>query len=112
MILPLAHCQATEIAPTLKIRIQAANPEHCPRQAQGPSRPGQPLGHRLYHHEERFQTRFQSVRLQPQDNESLADFLDRRWGAPIAITRQIAEGAGGNVRAALADLGLWSGWLD
>jgi len=58
---------------------------------------------------ERFQTRFQSVRLQPPDNEVLATFLARRWGAPIGITRQIAEGARGNVRAALADLEMWMG---
>jgi replication-associated recombination protein RarA len=32
---------------------------------------------------ERFQTRFQSVRLQPPENEVLAAFLARRWGAPI-----------------------------
>ena len=56
---------------------------------------------------ERFQTRFQSVRLQQPDNEALAAFLARRWGAPIAITRQIAEGAKGNVRAAMADLEMW-----
>jgi hypothetical protein len=42
---------------------------------------------------ERFQTRFQSIRLQPPDNEAIAAFLARRWAAPIAITRQIAEGA-------------------
>ena len=58
---------------------------------------------------ERFQTRFQSVRLQPPDNEVLATFLARRWGAPITITRQIAEGAKGNVRAAMADLEMWMG---
>ena len=58
---------------------------------------------------ERFQTRFQSVRLQPPDNEALAAFLARRWGAPIGITRQIAEGAKGNVRAAMADLEMWIG---
>jgi replication-associated recombination protein RarA len=58
---------------------------------------------------ERFQTRFQSVRLQPPDNEALAAFLARRWGAPIGITRQIAEGAKGNVRAAMADLEMWMG---
>lgn len=43
---------------------------------------------------ERFQTRFQSVRPRPPENEVLAAFLARRWGAPITITRQIAEGAG------------------
>ena len=58
---------------------------------------------------ERFQTRFQSVRLHPPDNEPLAAFLARRWGAPISITRQIAEGAKGNVRAAMADLEMWMG---
>jgi len=58
---------------------------------------------------ERFQTRFQSVRLQPPENEILAAFLARRWGAPITITRQIAEGAKGNVRAAMADLEMWMG---
>ena len=59
---------------------------------------------------ERFQTRFQSVRLQPPENEVLAAFLARRWGAPITITRQIAEGAKGNVRAAMADLEMWMGY--
>jgi len=58
---------------------------------------------------ERFQTRFQSVRLQPPENEVLAAFLARRWGAPIGITRQIAAGARGNVRAAMADLEMWMG---
>jgi replication-associated recombination protein RarA len=59
---------------------------------------------------ERFQTRFQSVRLQPPENEVLAAFLAKRWRVPITITRQIAEGANGNVRAALADLEMWMGW--
>lgn len=58
---------------------------------------------------ERFQTRFQSVRLQPPENEALAACLARRWGAPISITRQIADGAKGNVRAAMADLEMWIG---
>ena len=58
---------------------------------------------------ERFQTRFQSVRLQPPESEPLAAFLARRWGAPITITRQIADGAKGNVRAAMADLEMWMG---
>ena len=39
---------------------------------------------------ERFQTRFQSVRLHPPDNEVLAAFLAKRWRVPITITRQIA----------------------
>lgn len=54
-------------------------------------------------------TRFQSVRFQPPENEGLAQFLARRWGAPITITRQIAEGPKGNVRAALADWEMWMG---
>lgn len=58
---------------------------------------------------ERFQTRFQSVRLQPPENEVLAAFLARRWRAPIATTRMIAAGAAGNVRAAMADLEMWLG---
>ena len=58
---------------------------------------------------ERFQTRFQSVRLQAPENEVLAAFLARRWAAPIGITRQIAEGSQGNVRAALTDLEMWMG---
>ena len=58
---------------------------------------------------ERSRTRSQSVRLQPPENESLAAFLARRWGAPITITRQIAERAKGNVSAAMADLEMWIG---
>jgi hypothetical protein len=58
---------------------------------------------------ERFETRFQSVRLQAPENEVFAAFLARRWSAPITITRQIAEGSQGNVRAALADLEMWMG---
>jgi hypothetical protein len=52
---------------------------------------------------ERFQTRFESVRLQAPENEVLAQFLPRRWAAPITTTRIIAAGAGVNVRAAMAD---------
>lgn len=58
---------------------------------------------------ERLQTRFLPIRLQSPENEALAHFLARRWGAPIRITRQIAKGAKGNVRAALADLEVWMG---
>jgi DNA polymerase III delta prime subunit len=58
---------------------------------------------------ERFQTRFLPVRLQPPDNEVLAAFLASRWNAPIDITRKIAEGANGNIRAAMADLEMWLG---
>jgi hypothetical protein len=58
---------------------------------------------------ERFQTRFQPFRLKPPENEALAAFLARRRGNPTTITRQIAEGAKGNVRAAMADLEMWIG---
>ena len=58
---------------------------------------------------ERFQTRFQSVRLQPPENEVLAAFLAKRWRVPITITRQISDGSQGNIRAALADLEMWMG---
>ncbi len=58
----------------------------------------------LYSLPERFQTRFQSVRLQPPVNEVLAAFLARWWTVPIATTRMIAVGAAGNVMAAMADL--------
>jgi len=56
---------------------------------------------------ERFQTRFLSVRLQPPSSEVLAQFMATHWNAPISITRMIATGASGNVRAALADLEMW-----
>ena len=58
---------------------------------------------------ERFQTRFLSVRLQPPSSEVLAQFMATHWNAPISITRMIATGASGNVRAALADLEMWLG---
>lgn len=58
---------------------------------------------------ERFQTRLQSVRPQPPENEVRAQFLARRRGAPITFTRQIAEQPKGNGRAALADLEIWMG---
>jgi len=61
---------------------------------------------------ERFRTRFQPVRLQQPDNEPLAAFPARRWGAPPAdspITRRITEGARGDAGAALEDLERWMG---
>ena len=42
-------------------------------------------------------------------NEALAQFLARRWGARVRIIRKIAEGANGNIRAAMGDLGVWMG---
>jgi hypothetical protein len=58
---------------------------------------------------ERFQPGFLPARLQPPENKVLAAFLASRWNAPIGITRKIAAGANGNIRAAMADLEMWMG---
>ena len=58
---------------------------------------------------ERFQTRFQAIKLPPPTTEELASFLVARWSVPTATATQIAVGSGGCVRAALADL---ESWLD
>lgn len=58
---------------------------------------------------ERFQTRFQAVKLLPPETEELAGFLAERWPVPRQTALQIAVGSGGCVRAALADL---ESWLD
>jgi MoxR-like ATPase len=58
---------------------------------------------------ERFQTRFQAIKLLPPTTEELASFLAARWPVPAATATQIAVGSGGCVRAALADL---ESWLD
>jgi MoxR-like ATPase len=58
---------------------------------------------------ERFQTRFQAIKLLPPTTEELAVFLASRWPVPAATATQIAVGSGGCVRAALADL---ESWLD
>ena len=58
---------------------------------------------------ERFQTRFQAIKLLPPTTEELAAFLVARWSVPVATATQIAVGSGGCVRAALADL---ESWLD
>jgi len=59
---------------------------------------------------ERFQTRFQSIKLMPPSTEEVATFLVSRWPAvPPGTALQIAVGCGGCVRAALADL---ESWLD
>ena len=58
---------------------------------------------------ERFQTRFQSVKLLPPATEELAEILASRWLVPGQVAIQIAVGSGGCVRAALADL---ESWLD
>jgi replication-associated recombination protein RarA len=53
---------------------------------------------------ERFQTRFQAIKLTPPTTEELASFLSAHWPVPAATASQIAVGSGGCVRAALADL--------
>ena len=58
---------------------------------------------------ERFQTRFQAVKLLPPETEELADFLIGHWSVPRQTALQIAVGSCGCVRAALADL---ESWLD
>ena len=58
---------------------------------------------------ERFQTRFQAIKLLPPTTEELAAFLASRWPVTAATATQIAVGSGGCVRAALADL---ESWLD
>jgi len=61
---------------------------------------------------ERFLTRFQPDRLWRPKNEPLAGSptgCSSGTGDPISITRRIAEGAKGNVRAAMADLEMWMG---
>ncbi|WP_345738078.1 ATP-binding protein [Prosthecobacter algae] len=53
---------------------------------------------------ERFQTRFQAIKLLPPTTEELAAFLSAHWAVPSVTATQIAVGSGGCVRAALADL--------
>lgn len=53
---------------------------------------------------ERFQTRFQAIKLLPPTTEELCEFLIQRWPVPRTPAAQIAVGSGGCVRAALADL--------
>lgn len=53
---------------------------------------------------ERFQTRFQAIRLGAPSTEEIAGFLIRHWDVDKAVAFQIAVGSGGCVRAALADL--------
>jgi DNA polymerase III delta prime subunit len=58
---------------------------------------------------ERFQTRFQAIKLLPPTTEELSAFLSAHWPIPATTAAQIAVGSGGCVRAALADL---ESWLD
>jgi replication-associated recombination protein RarA len=56
---------------------------------------------------ERFQTRFQAIKLRAPDTDDIAALLVRRWGVDREAANQIAVGSGGCVRAALADLENW-----
>jgi len=58
---------------------------------------------------ERFQTRFQAIKLAAPSTEEIAELLQQRWPVPEDIAMRIAVGSGGCVRAALADL---ESWLD
>lgn len=53
---------------------------------------------------ERFQTRFQAIRLEAPPSEEIQTFLRGKWQVPEGTAAMIAVGCGGNVRAALADL--------
>jgi replication-associated recombination protein RarA len=56
---------------------------------------------------ERFQTRFQSIKLAAPSTEEIASMLRRHWPVDQATSLRIAVGSGGCVRAALADLETW-----
>ncbi len=53
---------------------------------------------------DRFQSRFQAIRLEAPATEEIAAFLRARWRIPADLAARIAVGSGGNVRAALLDL--------
>lgn len=57
---------------------------------------------------DRFQTRFQPIKVPPPDTDELKAFLREFWPeVPEFIASQIAVGSGGCVRAALLDLESW-----
>ena len=56
---------------------------------------------------ERFQTRFQSIKLAAPSTEEIAGLLRRHWPVYGPTALRIAVGSGGCVRAALADLETW-----
>jgi putative ATPase len=56
---------------------------------------------------ERFQTRFQSIKLTAPGTEEIAAFLLSHWKVPREVALRIAVGSGGCVRAAMADLETW-----
>lgn len=53
---------------------------------------------------ERFQTRFQAIKIDAPESDEIRGFLMQRWEVPESVASMIAVGCGGNVRAALADL--------
>ncbi|GEM_PF-388769 len=53
---------------------------------------------------DRFQSRFQAIRLEAPATDEIAAFLRARWRIPSDVAERIAVGSGGNVRAALLDL--------
>ncbi|MCC6352474.1 MAG: AAA family ATPase [Verrucomicrobiae bacterium] len=53
---------------------------------------------------DRFQSRFQAIRLDAPSTDEIAAFLRARWRIPADVAARIAVGSGGNVRAALLDL--------
>jgi DNA polymerase III delta prime subunit len=58
---------------------------------------------------ERFQTRFQSIKIGAPTTEEISGLLRRHWPVDETTALRIAVGSGGCVRAALADL---ESWLD
>ncbi|MCC6352729.1 MAG: AAA family ATPase [Verrucomicrobiae bacterium] len=53
---------------------------------------------------DRFQSRFQAIRLEAPTTDEIAGFLRDRWRIAADVAARIAVGSGGNVRAALLDL--------
>lgn len=53
---------------------------------------------------ERFQTRFQAIKLLCPESDEIRNFLMKHWQVSEPVAARIAVGCGGNVRAALADL--------
>jgi hypothetical protein len=56
---------------------------------------------------ERFQTRFQAIKIPTPTTEEIAALLQRHWPVDEPSALRIAVGSGGCVRAALADLETW-----
>ena len=56
---------------------------------------------------ERFQTRFQSIKLSAPNTDEIAEFLRAHWTVSRDVALRIAVGSGGCVRAAMADLETW-----